>query len=423
LGIRHLLKQPPGSDVVAEGWIEDKRPVGDILFLTVRDQDEEIQLVVRRGENPDLWKVADAVPRQSVVRVSGVLRERDGRSEISPKRFEVLGEARHPLPLDPTGRTPTTLPVVLDARPLSLRMPTVAAIFRIRSILSRFTDEFFHERGFVEVHSPKIIASATEGGAELFEAGYFGGKAFLAQSPQLYKEQLMLGFNQVYELAQYWRAEKSHTTKHLTEFTSVDVEVAYAEYQEVMDLLEDYVRAATSGLRKVAPREFEVLETEIPQCDEPFPRLTYDECLDDVVGLGGEMKWGEDLGSDALELLSHRHPSFFFVHDWPTVSKPFYIGRKAEDPERSESFDLMYGKIEIASGGTRVNDPEELKRRLVGQGLNPADFEHHLRTFQQGMPPHAGWAVGFDRFLQVLTRQENIRDVVLYPRDPERLAP
>ncbi|MFQ5951163.1 MAG: aspartate--tRNA(Asn) ligase [Candidatus Geothermarchaeales archaeon] len=423
MGIRHLLKHPPDSDVIAEGWIQDKRPVGDILFLTVRDQDEVIQLVVRKGQNPRLWKVADEVPRQSVVRVSGTLRERNGRLEISPERLEVLGRARHPLPLDPTGRTPTTLPVVLDARPLSLRMPTVAAIFRIRSVLSRLTDEFFHERGFVEVHSPKIIASATEGGAELFEAGYFGGKAFLAQSPQLYKEQLMLGFNQVYELAQYWRAEKSHTTRHLTEFMSVDVELAYADYEAVMGLLQDYVGAVTDGLREVAARQFEVLETKIPECNEPFPRITYDECLEELVGFSGETEWGEDLGSEALELLSHLHPSFFFIYDWPAVAKPFYIGRKAGDPERSESFDLMHGKIEIASGGTRVNDPEELRRRLVGQGLNPADFEHHLSTFQQGMPPHAGWAVGFDRFLQVLTRQENIRDVVLYPRDPERLAP
>lgn len=413
-----------GEQVALRGWLEDRRPLGEIVFLTLRDQTGEIQVVVKEEEVDDgLWTLCGEVARQSVVEVEGLVKRGQGKLEVAPTAMQVLGEAEHPLPLDPTGRTPTSLPVVLDSRPLSLRMPKVGALFRVRSALAESTYSFLHGDDFVEVHTPKIIATATEGGAELFGFEYFERRAYLAQSPQLYKEQLMLGFDKVFELAPYFRAEKSHTTRHGTEFVSLDVEVSYADYGDVMGLLERYVEAVVDALAEVCVDEFETLEVEPVAAGYDFPVVTYREALETARGEGVEIPWGEDITGEALAVLAEEMDGFYFVVDWPTETKPFYIAESDEDPEVSDSFDLMFEAIELASGGTRVRSPDELVSRLERQGLDPGDFGGHVDFFRYGMPPHAGWGLGFDRLAQVLTGSENIREVVLYPRDPERLSP
>lgn len=411
-----------GKRVTVHGWIEDKRPLGKIIFLTLRDQDGKIQLVARRGEG-SVFEKCERVAKQSVVEAVGVIREAFNRLEVELEDLRVIAEAKHPLPLDPTGRTPATLPTMLDARPLSLRIPEVAAIFKARSKVLKLIREFFYQREFIEVNTPKLIATATEGGADLFRVEYFDRDAYLAQSPQLYKEQLMLAFDKVFEIAHYFRAEKSHTTKHLTEFVSVDVEMAYSNYFDVMDLLEELIKYVFSRVGEECREELEVLGYSPPKPPEKFKRITYDECVELLRREGYEHEWGEDFGADELRVVGEKIKTFYFIYDWPKAAKPFYIEVKEGREELTESFDLMFKELELASGGTRVSDPERLKRRLVENGLNAEDFKTHLKFFYCGMPPHAGFGLGLDRMMLIVTGKTNVREVVLYPRDPERIIP
>jgi aspartyl-tRNA synthetase len=414
-----------GKKVRLAGWIEDVRPVGALLFITLRDSSGKAQVVFKRGElNDAAFSALQAVPRQSAVSVTGVVAPTKARElsvELVGEELEVLSEAKHPLPLDPTGRVPASLDTRLDHRPLELRSPSSSAVFRLRSALLRAFRAFLHERGFIEVNTPKIISAGAEGGATLFKVDYFGRPAYLAQSPQLYKEQLMLAFDRVFELAQYFRAEKSHTTRHLNEFTMLDVEMAFATEEEVMALCEELIEYSVDALWSDCAKEIELLGLERPEVKRPFPRYRYVEVLEALREAGLVVREGEDLTDAQLKAFSEGKGGFYFIVEWPASLKPFYV----EEDERgySYSFDLQWGELELASGGRRVHRRERLESRIAKQGLPLDSFRSHLAFFEYGMPPHAGMGFGFDRFLQKLTRRQNIREVVLYPRDRFRLLP
>jgi aspartyl-tRNA synthetase len=279
------------------------------------------------------------------------------------------------------------------------------------------------EQGFTEVHTPRIIASATEGGAALFHVDYFEHKAFLAQSPQLYKEQLVVAFDRVFEIGSFFRAEESHTRRHLSEFVSIDIEQGFATADDVMRVLEETVHHVCEAVKKHCQRELKILKHKIEVPETPFKRFTYDEIIEKLKKEGTEISWGEDIPTQAFRTLGKLHPYFYYITDWPTKSKPFYIKPRDDNPEISEAFDLMWRWIELASGGTRVHLKDLLIKRLKEQGLNPESFRFHLRAFDYGMPPHAGWAAGLERVMMMLTGKQNIREVVLFPRDRFRLTP
>ena len=424
--MKHLKTKDVKENVLGEkakiyGWIEDKRPLGKLIFLTLRDQYGKVQLVVRKGPSK-AWETCEKITKQSAVEVIGLVKKAPDKLEIEVEEMKVLSAAKPPLPLDPTGRTKAELPTILDSRPLSLRIPQIGAIFKIKSEVLRIIRQFFYENGFVEVNTPKIIASATEGGANLFDVDYFGRKAYLAQSPQLYKEQLMLYFERVFEIAQYFRAEKMHTVKHLTEFISVDAEIAYWSYLDVVDFLEKMTKFIFREVVRACEEEYRVIGYKPPETNS-FKRFTYDECLNILRERGFKLKWGEDFGTEELKALGEEVNSFYFIIDWPKATKPFYIKVKEGSRETTESFDLMFRELELASGGTRVSDRGELEKRLAESGLNVESFKDHLRFFDCGIPPHAGFGLGLDRLMMILTGRKNIREVVLYPRDPERLTP
>ena len=411
-----------GQQVRVGGWIEDIRDIGKLAFLTIRDVTGACQIIVT-GDN---LQSALQAPRQSVVTVTGTVQEskaRDFPVEVKASEFTVLTKALHPLPIDPTGRVESAIDKRLDARALDLRNPRIAAIFRLRSAGLDIIRNTLSSLGFIEVNTPKIIGSASEGGANLFSFGYFGNrKAYLAQSPQLYKEQLMIGLDKVFEIAPYFRAENSHTVRHLSEFTSVDIEAAFLDYEDVMDILEKVVRKVAiefsekykSNLQEVGAKEISLAKIE---------RLTYEQCLEELAKEGEKLEFGDDLSDSALRKLGSLHPGFYFIMDWPLKLKPFYIHGKEEDLRLSKSFDFQYNYLELASGGRRLHEPTKLRTRLTEQGLNPAAFEDHLKAFEWGMPPHSGWGLGYDRLMMVLTGAQNVREVVLYPRDTERLTP
>jgi len=416
-----------GKKVRVAGWVEDVRPLGSLIFLTVRDVSGIIQVVFIKGNTPqDAFLTAKLVARQSAVVIHGAVKESKAKGtkvEIQADDIQVLSKAQHPLPIDPTGRVSSSLDLRLDSRALELRNPYTSAIFKIRHTALQSIRKTMLDNKFIEVNTPKIIGQAAEGGANLFSLDYFGKKAFLAQSPQLYKEQLTLSLDRVFEISTYFRAEKSHTRRHLNEFVSVDIEAAFSYKEDVMNILEETVVKVIEDVLKNCENELRILNRDLMIPKTPFDRMTYSQAVEELKASGLKIEFGDDLDTRALKRLSKRHRHFYFIIDWPTSLKPFYIETKKDNEEISESFDLMYSYLELASGGTRVSDREKLEKRLLDVGLDPKDFSEHLKVFTWGMPVHAGWGLGLDRLVMFLTGMKNIRDVVLYPRDRFRLIP
>jgi nondiscriminating aspartyl-tRNA synthetase len=414
-----------GQKVRIGGWIEDIRDIGRLAFVVVRDVTGVIQAIVT-GDNLQLAK---NTPRQSAVIISGMVQKnktKDFLVEIRVEQLIVLAKAVHPLPIDPTGRVESAMDKRLDSRALDLRNPKISAMFHLRSEALHNIRETLRSKGFIEVNTPKIIGSASEGGANLFDFDYFKKKAYLAQSPQLYKEQLTLALDKVFEIGPYFRAENSHTVRHLTEFISVDIEAAFIDYEDVMDIIEEVIRKVAEWLSENCKPEIKLVgDDQIATLisKSRVDRLTYEQCLKELAKEGEKLEFGDDLSDASLRKLGEIHKGFYFITDWPAKLKPFYIHEKEDDSKISKSFDLQYGYLEVVSGGTRQHDPAKLRSRLTEQGLNQINFSEHLKAFDWGMPPHSGCGLGFDRLMMIMTNSQNIRDVVLYPRDTERLMP
>ena len=420
--IEELNSSMEGQDVLFGGWVVDLRKLGKMAFLTVRDVTGMCQVIVKG----DSMALLEGLNRQSVVRISGKIqasKAKDFDFEVLAIEIQILAKAEYPLPIDPIGRLESDIDNRLNSRALDMRNQKTASIFKLRSQVLASIRETLIERKFIEINTPKIIGSASEGGADLFSLDYFGKQAYLAQSPQLYKEQMTIGLERVFEISSFYRAEKSHTGRHLSEFTSVDIEAAMMDYTDVMDVLESIVIDVFKNTSENSKTEQQEIGHEIKVPKSPFERVTYTQALEELSGLDIKIEFGEDLQDSHLRSLGEKHPGFFFLTDWPMKLKPFYIHEKDDDPTLSRSFDLQYGYLELSSGGRRLHDPEQLKVRLKEQDLDPSSFEEHLKTFGWGMPPHSGWGMGLDRLMTVLVGIDNVREVVLYPRDPDRLKP
>ena len=411
-----------GTQIVLGGWVEDFRKLGKMSFITLRDVTGISQVIVKDKLNENLGEIN----RQSVISVKGTVQEtkaRDFSFEIKAEEIEVLGKAVHPLPVDPIGRVESNIDTRLNHRALDMRNQKTASIFKLRHHVLQSLRKTLAEKKFIEITTPKIIGSASEGGANLFSLDYFGKTAYLAQSPQLYKEQMTIGLERVFEISNFYRAENSHTGRHLSEFTSIDIEAAFMDYNDVMDVLESLVMEVYKHTSENCKKEQEVIGHTIEVPSSPFERITYNQCIDELKQEGEKVEFGDDLLDSHLRIIGKNHPGFYFLTDWPMKLKPFYIREKDEDPDLSRSFDLQYGYLELSSGGTRLHNPETLRDRLREQDLDPIQFTDHLKAFDWGMPPHSGWGMGLDRLMTTLIGIDNVREVVLYPRDPDRLSP
>jgi len=420
--IEDLNASMEGQDVLFGGWVVDLRKLGKMAFLTIRDVTGMCQVIVK-GESMNLL---EGLNRQSVVRIAGKIQSskaKDFDFEIAATTIDILARAEYPLPIDPIGRLESDIDNRLNSRALDMRNQKTASIFKLRHHVLESIRETLTDKKFIEITTPKIIGSASEGGANLFGLDYFGKKAYLAQSPQLYKEQMTIGLERVFEISSFYRAEKSHTGRHLSEFTSVDIEAAMMDYTDVMDVLESIVVDVFKNTSEKCKVEQEEIGNKIEIPDYPFEKVTYIQALDELNSLDTKLEFGDDLLDSHLRILGEKHSGFFFLTDWPMKLKPFYIHEKDDDPTISRSFDLQYGYLELSSGGRRLHDPEQLKTRLKEQDLDPVSFEEHIKTFGWGMPPHSGWGMGLDRLMTVLVGIDNVREVVLYPRDPDRLKP
>ncbi|MEM2318873.1 MAG: aspartate--tRNA(Asn) ligase [Candidatus Bathyarchaeia archaeon] len=416
-----------GQEVILFGWVQEIRDLGGIRFIILQDREGTVQITVQRKKvSSEVLSKADALQKRYSIGVKGIVKKTEITPrgvEVIPKEIRIFGTASPQLPIDITGKVPAKLEVRLDARALDLCREENIAIFKIQHTAVEAIRDFLFERGFIEVHTPRIIASATEGGAALFPVDYFERKAFLAQSPQLYKEQLVMSLEKVFEIGPFFRAEESHTRRHLSEFVSIDIEQAFATAEDVMQLLEQLMQHICRVVNEKCRKELTLLNYELKVPETPFKRLTYDMVLEDLKKEGIEIPWGEDIPTPAFRTLGKIHPYFYFITDWPTRSKAFYIKPRDDNPELCEGFDLMWSWIELASGGTRISSKELLIKRLEEKGLNPESFKYHLQAFDYGMPPHAGWAIGLERLTMMLTGKKNIREVTLYPRDKFRLTP
>jgi nondiscriminating aspartyl-tRNA synthetase len=423
----NVTPEMDGQGVTLLGWVQEVRDLGGIRFVILQDREGTIQVTVpKKRVSPEVLSKSDALQKRFSIGVKGTVKKTNMTPrgiEVVPNEIKVFSTATEQLPIDITGKTPALIEARLDARALDLCQETNVATFKIQHHALAAIRDFLFKKGFLEVHTPRIIASATEGGAALFTMDYFGEKAFLAQSPQLYKEQLVMSLEKVFEVGPFFRAEESHTRRHLSEFVSVDIEEAFVDAKGVMELLEQAIHHACKTVNEECASELALLKHKVAVPPMPFKRLTYDEVLRDLKKEGVEVPWGEDIPTEAHRVLGKLYPHFYFITDWPTHSKAFYIKPRDDKPELCEGFDLMWRWIELVSGGTRIADKALLVKRLKEQGLNPEAFKYHLQAFDYGMPPHAGWAIGLERLTMILTGKKNIREVTLYPRDISRLTP
>lgn len=422
-----VTAQLAGKEIVVMGRVGDVRDLGGIKFFILSDISGSIQVTAPKAKvGKKLLAKIDGLTQESAVAVRGKVvaaKQAPRGVEIFPSEIRVLNLASVPLPLDPRGRVKANLDTRLDARALDLRRPESLAIFKIRHQVLQSARNHLVSRGFIEVNTPKIVATATESGAALFPISYFEREAFLSQSPQLYKEVLMGCFDRVFEIGPIFRAEEHDTPRHLNEAISIDIEVAYAAAEDVMKILEDLIVEVFSDVKRKCAEELKTLNYKLEVPKKPLQRVTYDEALEKLERAGVKVPWGEDLPTPAEKKLGELIGGAYFVVDWPLKIKPFYTMPKEDNPKLAQAFDLMHKGIELASGGTRVHQEALLVKQLKQKGLNPRNFESHLQSHRAGLPPHAGWGLGLDRLTMALTAIENIRECVLFPRDRKRLTP
>lgn len=421
-----------GKSVIIMGWISSIRDHGNIQFIMLRDKDGDTQIIAKKGQCPDLiYEQVLQLKEHTSLGVNGkVISQRKAPNgiEIIPLELKVFSIPIQAPPFMIQNRNPAGIDTRLDFRAIDLRRKYLQDIFIIRNNILKYIRNFLSNEKFIEVNTPKIIATASEGGTALFPIFYYEREAFLAQSPQIYKEQLTMAFEKVFEIGPIFRAEPSRTNRHLSEATSIDIESAFVDYNDIMILLEKMIQFIIKSLSeddnsKNSP-ELDI-DQKINDNNKPFPRLKYSELIERFRNIGEKVRWGDDISPQLIKKLDddRLNNNFYFITDWPTAAKPFYVKENQDDSKICESFDLMYGSLEISSGSTRISNKEILIDRMKKKGLNLNSFDYHLRIFSYGVPPHAGCGIGLERLLMTLTKIDNIRDAILYPRDIDRLAP
>jgi len=411
-----------GHEVVLAGWVDTLRVSGKISFLLLRDRTGLVQVFLDKG----LTEKFKDLKRESVVQIKGLVNKRPenqvkkemktGEVEVAAKELEVIAEAETlPIELDET----TSLDKRLDYRFLDLHKPKIQAIFKVQSNIMAGFREFMIKEHAIEAAFPSIIGASSEGGTDMFTVKYFEKTAYLSQSCQLYKQMLACSMEKVFAVFTCWRAEKHNTLRHLNECRQMDFEMAFANDFEVMDVMGRCVQYIIQKLNAENKEDLELLNVKLNVPSMKY--MTFAEVAKLMKKENIEM--GEDdLSGEAEKKLGELYPdTIVFVHDWPLSGKPFYIMPKGDG--LSCGFDAIYKGMEITSGGQRIHIPKLLIERLKAKGLKPEDFKSYIDSFRFGAPSHAGWGMGVERLTMLLLGIENIREVVLFPRDRDRLTP
>ena len=430
LNAKHVDK-----DVILCGWVETLRVQGKVAFLLLRDREGITQCFL----NPALTKKASGISNESVVLVKGKVKKRPdnlvrkemptGEIEIEAEDIEVLSKAETPLPIEIQEDTTTSIDKRLDYRFLDVRRKKITAIFKVRSELARATIEFFSSQGFIQIQTPKLTASGVESGAEEFKIPYFGKTASLAQSPQVYKQMFVVsGLEKVFEIGPIFRAEKSHTTRHLTEFIGIDFEMGFIKDEhDIMDVIEEYFKYLFKQVQKNCKQELELLQANI-KIPKKIPRIDMKEIRVWLKEKGKIVPEKEDLDAEGERLLGEimqkkYGEEFVFVLGYPWEKRAFYHMRPENNSKTTKSFDLLFRGIEIATGAQREHRLEILEKQAKEKGIDLSKMKFYRDILRFGAPPHGGVGLGLDRITEQLLNLGNIREAILLPRDPERLTP
>ena len=425
-----------GKDVVLSGWVDSFRVAGKISFLVVRDRTGSTQIFL----NAALTEQLKQLQKESVVQIFGKVNKRPekqvnpgmhtGEIEVEGVRVEILSLAEAPLPIEIREETTTSLDKRLDFRFLDVRRDKIKALFMIRSKVYTAFIHALEKEGFVEVTFPKITAAGVESGAEEFKIPYFGKTASLAQSPQVYKQMFVVsGLERVFEIGPVFRAEKSHTTRHLTEFTGIDFEFGFIENEEdVMHLVEKIVSNVWAELKVTAKEELKILGKTITVPSTPFPRLTMGAARSYLQSKGKIIPENEDLDSEGEKMIGEYIKEkfgheFVFMLEYPWAKRPFYHMCPADNPKVTKSFDLVFRGVEIGTGAQREHRLDVFKAQAREKGIDPDKMPFYCDILRYGAPPHGGIGLGLDRILQLMLEMGNVHEAVPLPRDPERLTP
>lgn len=421
-----------GERVRVAGYAQVIRDQKHIQFVVLRDRDGMVQLVHEKGGEEDLLKATiSSLTQESAIivvgKVSSNVNVKLGGVEIILELLEVVSSAESPLPIT----IDSSLELQMDWRALSLRMPENLLTFKVQTTMERAMREFWEREGFIEIHSPKLMGTASESGAELFQLDYFGQRASLAQSPQFYKQMAMAaGFDRIFEVGPVFRANPSFTSRHDTEFTSIDVEMSWIEsHEDVMKHEEALLVYAISRISDVHGAEIKQLygvDVVIPTL--PFPRISLSEARRILFERGHTIEHKADLDPAGERLLAEHIKEqfgheFVFVIDYPVEVRPFYHQRKKSDPTLTKSFDLLWRGLEVTTGAQREHRVGELVKQAVEKGVSLDSIKHYIDFFRYGCPPHGGFGLGMTRLLMILLNRKNVREVTYLYRGPNRLVP
>jgi asparaginyl-tRNA synthetase len=419
-----------GERVALRGWLYNRRSSGGIQFLEIRDGTGVIQCTLDRSSvNEDTYDNVERLPLESTLELEGVVNVEDrahfGR-EVSVNNIAIINAA---FPDYPITKKEHGVEFLMDNRHLYIRNPKVQAMMRIRAKFLQAARCWFDEQGYTETHSPSFMTAACEGGSTLFSVEYFGREGvYLSQSWQLYAEAMIATLGKIYTIAPSFRAEKSRTRQHLTEYWHMELEQPWTDLKGIMEVGDGLVAHIAHTLAEEMPRELRYVgrdPEDLLKLEPPFPRISYDEAVEMLNEKGVEMYWGDDFGRTQEEPLSRGFDQPFWVVGFPTGIKPFYHMPNPEKPDVTLSADMIApeGYSEIIGGGQRVHDYEQLLERIHADGLDPADYSWYLDLRRWGSVPHSGFGLGVERVIMWMTKQDHIRDTIPFPRDMRRVFP
>ena len=425
------------AEVSIEGFVEEIRDLGGIRFIKVYTTNGYKQVTINKKKIDQLLLAEfDKLTRQSSIRVVGEEKFIPGKdnsgTEIHPSSIKIYSIASSPLPLEPSGKTPAEVDTRFEWRFLDLRSDKHRMIFKVQTAFERYAREYFIENGFIEIHSPKLIGAPSESGAEVFSLPYFGREAFLAQSPQFYKQMAICsGFNRVFEIGPVFRAEQSFTYRHSTEFTSLDVEIGYINsFEDIISFEQEWLVYIIKKIKSQYGKEImENFGTEVVVPKIPFPQITMTEAYDIVEGASGaKVDRTSDLNSDGEKELGKYvkeklKSEFVFLTEFPESVRPFYHMKPENNPNTTYSADLIYNGLEITTLAQREHRYDKLVEQAKAKGLHLHNIEFYLNFFKYGAPSHGGFGFGLSRMIMQLLDLKNVRESTFIPRDPKTLFP
>ncbi|MCX8163134.1 MAG: aspartate--tRNA(Asn) ligase [Candidatus Micrarchaeota archaeon] len=415
------------KEVVIVGWINELRDIGKIRFVQIRDKTGIAQVVAKKETSPkEVFEKIDN-PKETVVAIKGIVRKSTiakSGYEIEPLEIEILNSLSAKVPFELTGKVPAELDTRLDYRYVDIRRHNVYAIFKIKSRIINAFRQFLLNKGFDEIQPPVLVAAATEGGAELFEVKYFEKEAYLAQSPQLYKQLAVIGgMDKVFITMPVFRAEKHNTLEHLNEIIQMDCEIGFCDEKEAIELLKETFKHIVKEVKNNCKKELDLLGTELKTVEE-IPSYSYSQLVEKLQEHDAKIEWGQDFDREHEKKLNQiLKKEAYVITKWPTKIRAFYSMPEEENPEICKAYDLVYKGLEISSGAQRIHQPELLIGQLKKRGQNPENFKFYIDAFRVGAPPHAGWSIGLERITMKICDLKNIREAALFPRGRNRRTP